>query len=189
MCKTMVDPKQYGPVFVGMRCTGKSTITPLAAQILGLRWIDSDAIIEQSQGRTIPEIFERDGEQGFRMIEGQTLLHLLDQPGTVLSTGGGAILNAEVRAILCDRFTVWLHAPIEVLAKRIENSTRPSLTGSPAHEELADILGQREPLYRQVCRIIVNTESIPPNAAAQLIADSYRAMCGTSQAGEDSHGI
>jgi shikimate kinase len=120
----------FGPVLVGMRGSGKSSVAPLLAERLQMKAIDADAELELRAGRSIPTIFAEDGEPEFRRIERTLLLDdLLRRNDTVIATGGGAVLDSEVRERLRQRLTVWLHAPVDVLARRIGGSDRPSLTG------------------------------------------------------------
>lgn len=148
----------YGPVLIGMRGSGKSSVAPLLAERLALRAVDADAEIERHAGRPIAQIFAQDGEPAFRRLERELLSNeLLPRRGVVLATGGGAVLDPHVRALMRARFTVWLDAPVEILAERIGGSDRPSLTGLAIDEELALVLAQREPLYREAASLIVDT--------------------------------
>lgn len=146
-----------GPVLVGMRGAGKTEIGHRLAAATGLRFVDADAELERRIGLGIPRIFEQYGEAFFRERERSLLLELLGEPGTVLATGGGAVLHDAVREALRGRFTVWLHADPAVLAGRVRGSDRPSLTGAPPEAELPGILAEREPLYRACARLTVDT--------------------------------
>lgn len=166
----------YGPILVGMRGSGKSSVAgPLAAR-LEMVAVDADAEVERQTGRSIAEIFARDGEAAFRQIEQEVLLEtLLPRRGIVLATGGGAVLHAPVREQLVQRLTVWLHAPIDILAARIGGTDRPSLTGGGIAEELALVLSRREALYDEVARLTVDTSRAEIDGVVEQI---YRAACG-----------
>src|SRR5687768_14210666 len=126
----------FGPVLIGLRGSGKSTVAPLLARRLGFVALDADAELERHEGRTVQAIFRDHGEQEFRRLERAVLMELLGQPLAVLATGGGAVLHEVVRCRLRERFTVWLHAEVDVLAARIAGSGRPSLTGGDIGAEL-----------------------------------------------------
>jgi len=162
-----------GPVLVGLRGSGKSTIGPRAARALGLTWMDADAEIERDFGAPIPEIFQQRGEKGFRDLEKGALLSLLALPGVLLGTGGGAVLHPEVRKALLGRFTVWLTGPVSILASRIAGSDRPSLTGRPVEEELSAMASQREALYREVATLVVDTGLLSPDQSAEAIRAGF----------------
>ena len=114
-----------GPVLVGLRGCGKSSVAPLLASRLEMTAVDADAELEKQQGRTIAEIFAADGEPYFRSLEQKLLLELVERPQIVLATGGGAVLHPDFRGTLVGRFTVWLHAPLALLAQRIKGSSLP----------------------------------------------------------------
>ena len=166
----------WGPALVGLRGSGKSALAPRIAARLGLAWLDADAELERQEGRSIASIFAQEGETGFRQRERTLLLDdLLRRERLVLATGGGAVLDAEVRARLAERVTVWLHAPLPVLAERIAGSARPSLTGQPIAEELGALLARREPLYRAVASLVLDRATADPDTLAVRIADHWRA--------------
>ena len=167
-----MEKHRLGPVLVGMRGSGKSSIAPLVAERLGMQAVDADAELERQTGRSIPRIFAEDGEAGFRRIERALLLDdLLQRGDTVVATGGGAVLDADIRAELAQRMTVWLDAPVGCLAERIGGSDRPSLTGKPIGEELAEILTRRETLYREVASVVIDTQTLVPQQVAQAICE------------------
>ena len=169
-----MDKQQLGPILVGMRGSGKSSVAPLVAERLGMQAVDADAELERQTGRSIPQIFAEDGESGFRQIERGLLLDdLLQRQDTVVATGGGAVLDADIRAALGQRMTVWLDAPVNCLAERIGGSDRPSLTGKPIGEELAEILTKRETLYREVASVVIDTQTLDPQQVAQLICEHF----------------
>lgn len=153
-----MNPADVNLYLVGFMGTGKTTVGRAVGQRLGFQVLDSDHEIERQQGKSIPDIFAQDGEPAFRRLERELLSNeLLPRRGVVLATGGGAVLDPHVRALMRARFTVWLDAPVEILAERIGGSDRPSLTGLAIDEELALVLAQREPLYREAASLIVDT--------------------------------
>lgn len=142
---------------IGGRGSGKTTVGGALAGRLGWAFLDADAEVVRREGREIPRIFSEDGEAAFREREAAAIAAALGRPGdAVLATGGGAVLNAATR----DRLraagpVVWLTADAETLADRVaaDADTRPSLTGRPAAEEMADVLASRTPLYQKTATI------------------------------------
>lgn len=160
---------------IGYRASGKSSIAPRLAKKLGWEWQDCDRVIEQQAGCSIPEIFATEGEAGFRHRESAVLAELLHTPQLVLATGGGAILSAENRQRLrAAGPVVWLHAsPATLVARlsrdRLNGSSRPSLTGRPIDQEVAEVLSVREPLYRETATLTVHSDGEPAEHVARRI--------------------
>ena len=119
-------------VLVGMMGAGKTAVGRALAKQLNAPIRDSDAEIVERAQLTIAEIFERYGEPFFREKETQVIASLLDGPPAILSTGGGAWLSAENRALLTEKATVlWLQADLELLWQRVRHkTTRPLLVRS-----------------------------------------------------------
>ncbi|MEZ6034297.1 MAG: shikimate kinase [Planctomycetaceae bacterium] len=161
---------------IGYRGSGKSSIAPRLARRLDWHWIDSDRVIEQQAGCSIRTIFESEGEAGFRQRESAVLEELLQQDRLVLASGGGAVLLEENRVRMkAAGPVVWLHTSIEGLTKRLSRDraggeNRPSLTGRPIAEEVAEVMAIREPLYRECASIIVDSEREWPEQVARRIA-------------------
>lgn len=161
---------------IGYRGCGKSSIAPRLAKRLEWNWIDSDRVIEERAGCSIRQIFETEGEVGFRKRESEIIAELLQQDRLVLASGGGAILAEENRIRMkAAGPVVWLHASIDALAKRLgrdrfAGENRPSLTGRPIAEEVAEVMEIREPLYRECATIIVDSEREWPEQVARRIA-------------------
>lgn len=161
---------------IGYRGCGKSSIAPHLAKHLGWSWVDSDHVIEQTAGSSIKEIFEYEGEAGFRKRETEVLTDLLKKHNIVIASGGGAILAEQNRQRMkAAGPVVWLNASVEVIARRLggdrtSNQRRPSLTGKPIAEEVADVLLVRTPLYRECATLIVDSGSGRPEQLAKRIA-------------------
>ncbi len=139
-------------VLVGIRGSGKTTLGRLLARRMGCLFLDTDDLVAAAQGMSVSAIFERFGESRFRAAERQALAQIedLDQPA-VVATGGGIILDESNRiALRRAGLVVWLDLPTDVAAARIAGSDRPSLTGRPPAEELADIAAMRRTLYEEV---------------------------------------
>jgi shikimate kinase len=136
-------------VLVGMMGSGKSSIGRRLALRLGIPFVDADTEIEQAAGMTIPDIFSVRGEAEFRAGEARVIARLLEGGPQVLSTGGGAFMNASTRAAIAGRgVSVWLNAEFDVLMKRIRRRhDRPLLkTGDPA-ATLRKLMAERYPIY------------------------------------------
>src|SRR6478672_2053759 len=116
-------------VLVGLMGVGKSTVGRRLAKRLGLSFIDSDAAIEDTVGYPAGELFERYGEHDYRDGERRLVARLVDGQVRVISTGGGVFVDPRTRELLKTRtITVWLDAPVEVLAERTRRrNTRPLL--------------------------------------------------------------
>lgn len=151
---------------IGYRGTGKSTVGMRLARCLKWDWTDTDNEIERRSGRTIKQIFATDGESEFRRLERDAIVDLLRREHLVLSTGGGAILNADTRRDLRTAGpVVWLVASVETIASRIlhdasTKSRRPKLTAQGGVAEIRELLARREPLYRECATIVVDTEGL-----------------------------
>ena len=109
----------------GMMGSGKSTAGKLLAKELGYEFTDLDKHIEKLAGRSIPDIFNNDGESRFRELEENALADLRKAKNTVIACGGGAILSAKNKSILKNFHTIWLHSSPEICYARIAKSDRP----------------------------------------------------------------
>lgn len=151
---------------------GKTAVGRQLARVLGREFIDSDREIERHAGATVSLIFELEGESGFRRRERSMIHRLTRREGIILATGGGAVLNRKNRANLSRRgIVVYLHAPIPRLMERTAgNQNRPLLQTADPYGRLAEIVKERDPLYRRVADLIVDTDGQPPRHLANHIA-------------------
>jgi len=138
-------------VLIGMMGVGKSTVGRRLASRMGLPFIDADEEIEHAAGMTIPEIFEKYGEAGFRDGERRVIARLLDEEPRVIATGGGAFMNDETRAlILAKAVAIWLDADLEILVERVSRREgRPLLKGRDPRTVLRELAEVRNPVYAQ----------------------------------------
>lgn len=146
---------------VGPMGAGKTTIGRRLADARGLEFVDSDHEIEARTGVDIPFIFEKEGEAGFRRREKQVIEVLTARSNIVLATGGGAVLDADNRLMLSSRgLVVYLHASVaQQLARTERADNRPLLQQAPDRKAVLESLFQiRDPLYREIADLIVDTD-------------------------------
>ena len=147
---------------IGMMGSGKtSTGRPLAKR-LGYGFVDADAVIEQVAGCTIPDIFERDGEDGFRSIESQVLNAISQRHSLVVATGGGVVTKPENWGQLHSGIVVWLDVGRAQLIERLrDDATQRPLLQQPDPEAALDaLLQERRPLYDEAdLTVVIKDES------------------------------
>ena len=143
---------------------GKSTIGRLLAKELHLPFKDSDKEIEVRTGANIPWIFDKEGEPGFRDRETAMIVELCHENGIVLATGRGAVMRPENRLALRNGGrVVYLHASIEQqVARTSRDRNRPLLRNANPEKILRDLLAIRDPLYREIADLVVETDERPP---------------------------
>jgi shikimate kinase len=157
--------------------SGKTAVGRAAARLLQLRFVDSDAEIERRTGVDITYIFEREGEAGFREREAEAIAELTGHAGCLLSTGGGAVLLPQNRAMLHERgFVVYLHTSVHEQAERTAHGQhRPLLQGAAdPYARLAELMTFREPLYREVSHAVVSTDRRKVQSVAEDVVAAYR---------------
>ncbi len=152
---------------VGMMGAGKTAIGTAVARTLNVPFLDSDAEIVAAANMSIPEIFARDGEAFFRRKEAQVIARLLKEERGILSTGGGAFLNAENRAMIAKRgVAVWLRADLDLLWARVRHKdTRPLLRTEDPYGTLAALLETRTPAYAEAALVV---DARPDYSIAQM---------------------
>ncbi len=148
-------------VLIGPMGAGKTTIGRQLAAVLKYQFIDTDRVIEERTGADISWIFDVEGEGGFRKRETAVLEELAGASNTVIATGGGIVMREQNREVL-KRMpnVVYLTAGIQRLIERTsKDKKRPLLQVENPAKRIAELLEQRDPLYREVADIVVNTES------------------------------
>ena len=157
---------------VGLMGAGKSAIGKRLALRLGLPFIDADDEIERAAGCSIAEFFEKYGEAEFRAGERRVIARLLEEPSHVLSTGGGAYIHPETRALMrAKAVTVWLRAELDVLFDRVRRrGHRPLLREGDPREVLARLMAQRYPIYAEADIVVESTAQPADRTTEQVIA-------------------
>lgn len=162
-------------ILIGLRGSGKSSVGRALAACLGWQFIDTDERIEAQTGRTIAEIFTRDGEPKFRALETAVIQDVARGARQVLSVGGGAVLDPENCASLrAAGVCVWLTAPAEELHRRTQAdpgtaTRRPALTDATGVDEVRRLLAARQPLYAALADHVVSTEELPLERVVETV--------------------
>ena len=159
---------------VGPMGAGKTTVGKRLGETLALEFIDSDHEIELRTGVDIPYIFEKEGEPGFRRREKAVIADLTLRSGIVLATGGGSVLDPDNRQCLAGRgFVVYLHASVDQqLARTARSDNRPLLKNSANRREVLETLfSQRDPLYREIADLVLDTDERSAKALVKEIQD------------------
>lgn len=165
-----------GVVLIGYRGAGKSTVGRLLAERLNMPFVDTDKLVVRDVGRSIVEIFEQEGEAGFRRYESEAIADLLGKRASVVSVGGGAItVEANMTVLRRLGTIVWLTAPPEVLYGRIAEDAstrgaRPALTSLVGLDEVKQVLADREPIYRKWADVEISTDEMAIEAVVERIA-------------------
>lgn len=163
--------RQDNVFLIGPMGAGKTTIGRHVATLTHKRFLDADQEIEKRTGVTIPVIFEIEGETGFRRRESLVIGELTQEQDVVLATGGGVVLLEENRQALKERGTVvYLQADLETLVERTRRDrNRPLLQTDDPRAKIVELLRQREPIYRQIADIVVDTGQRAPSSVARDI--------------------
>nr|WP_235610863.1 shikimate kinase [Bordetella sp. H567] len=160
-----------------MMGAGKTTIGRSLARVLGREFVDLDHELESRCGVRVPVIFEIEGEAGFRRREATALAHCAARPGIVLATGGGAILAEENRAVLRQQgIVIYLRASVDELYRRTcRDRNRPLLATADPRGTLRELLDKREPLYREVADLTIETGCIPVSTLVKHLVPKLQA--------------
>lgn len=149
-----------GNIFlVGMMGAGKTTVGRALAQKMQMAFVDTDKVLVERTGVPVATIFEIEGEEGFRRREAAVLEELAHETGSVIATGGGAVLAPGNREVMRRCGTVvYLRARIEHLWERTRHDTnRPLLATPDPRATLVRLLEERDPLYREAAHVVVDT--------------------------------
>ena len=153
---------------------GKSAVGRQIAKALHLSFLDSDDEIESRTGVDIPFIFEKEGEEGFRKREAKVIDDLSGMESIVLATGGGAIVDAQSRSRLGARgFVVYLYTSVKQQLDRTQRGrNRPMLENGDKEKVLEELMEQRDPMYREIADLIVETDGRKVQTVAREIHEA-----------------
>ena len=146
----------------GMMGSGKSAIGKIMAKKIDYNFIDIDRLIEKKAKKSISNIFKEDGEKYFRNLEQKITIDMLKSKKTIVSLGGGAIINKSIRnSIKKNSYNIYLKVSIDVLKKRLENSKqRPLIIKKDLNQTLGELIKKREKFYKSADLVIINETSI-----------------------------
>ncbi len=171
---------------IGYRGTGKTSVAPPLARFLGFDPVDADGELESRAGRTIREIFESEGESGFRARERALLAELFNRDRLVIAAGGGAVLDADTRnRMRAAGPVVWLRATVETIERQIAadpttRDRRPDLTADGGRREIESLLAIREPLYGGTANLTVDVDGRTVDEIVAEIASTIAVASKTS---------
>ena len=158
---------------IGPMGAGKSAVGRQIAKALHLSFLDSDDEIESRTGVDIPFIFEKEGEEGFRKREAKVIDDLSALENIVLATGGGAVTDPQSRSRLGARgFVVYLYTTVDQqVARTVKGRERPMLADGDSRKILEDLMAIRDPLYREIADLTVETDGRRVKAVANEIIE------------------
>jgi len=165
-----------------MMGAGKTTVGRQLAKRLGKAFCDSDREIEARTGVRVAVIFDIEGEAGFRKRETEAIDQLTALDDVVLATGGGAVLDPRNREVLKTRgFVIYLHAQPLVLSQRTRSDkSRPLLQGGDPRDRLEKLYAERDPLYREVADLVIDTGRQSVSSLLALVLAKFDEACKLS---------
>jgi len=158
---------------VGMMGSGKTTVGKLLANHLEWEFVDTDELIVEETGLSIPVLFKDKGEQYFRRLEQEAVARVARRRRMVVATGGGVILNPENRQVLKENGLVfYLRGTAQVLAARVgAGEGRPLLTGKELAPELERLLAVREKYYQEAADVVLETDALTTGQVVAAILE------------------
>jgi shikimate kinase len=170
-------------VLIGPPGAGKSTVGPLLAALLGAEFTETDAMVEETAGKPVSDIFITDGEPAFRGLERAAVAAALSQHPGIVALGGGAVMDPQTRQRLAGHRVVYLQTGFAAAVRRVGlDSPRPLLIGNP-RGRMRELLAQRVGVYAALARITVVTDDRDPQEIADEIAAAITARIAAA-AGE-----
>jgi len=167
-------------VLIGFMGCGKTTVGHLVAEKLDWPFVDTDALVVEEAGHSIPDIFAAEGETGFRRRESSVLAKLANHPPCVISTGGGIVTQPGNASLLRSMgFVVWLSASENDIFNRVSrNRNRPLLQTADPRQTIHLLLEQRKPLYESFAHLTIETHGLEPEEIAYGVCESARHYYG-----------
>lgn len=158
-------------VLIGAPGAGKSTVGKALSEKLNREFLDTDALIQDSTGKTITDIFVVDGEEAFRAIELEVLADVLKSENTVISLGGGAPISEQAQTLISDSqsLVIFLDVSLATAAPRVGfNRDRPLLLGNPRAQWQA-LSDKRRPVYEQLADVVIKVDEMDVDAIVTAI--------------------
>ena len=162
---------------VGMMGAGKTTVGRALAHRMKRAFVDTDRVLVERTGVPVATVFEIEGEDGFRRRESLVLREVCEEDGRVVATGGGIVLAEENRRVMRESGTVvYLRARLESLWERTRHdASRPLLATPDPKGRLAELLLEREPLYRDAAHVVVDSGSQSASTLVNRVLAALRA--------------
>jgi shikimate kinase len=157
---------------IGFMGAGKTVVGKALAEKLGKEFIELDALIEQKAGKTIPEIFQQDGEIAFRELEIEVTKEVSPKKNVVIACGGGLVLNKiNIDRLKKENLVVYLAASPEVILKRTlsDSNERPLLEAADRTSTVKELLKFRQPFYERAAEITMDTSKLDIDSAVEQI--------------------
>ncbi len=156
---------------IGAPGAGKSTVGKALSEKLNREFLDTDALIQDSTGKTITDIFVVDGEEAFRAIELEVLADVLKSENTVISLGGGAPISEQAQTLITDSqsLVIFLDVSLATAAPRVGfNRDRPLLLGNPRAQWQA-LSDKRRPVYERLADVVIKVDEMDVDAIVTAI--------------------
>lgn len=173
----MAVPADKNIYLVGPRACGKTTIGRMLATALGRPFVDLDEEFVENTGRTIADVVETEGWEGFRELETAVLAAVAETPGNVVATGGGVVLKARNRELLAGGVVIYLQTDpekvVERLMEELKPVQRPALTNLSLEDEVRKTVLEREPYYLAVAQLVAPDR--PLEELAERLAGELKA--------------
>ena len=162
---------------IGFMGSGKTAVGQVLAERLHKQFVEMDSLIEQKAGKSIPEIFQQDGEIGFRELEIEVAKEVADKKNTIIACGGGIVLNKiNIDRLRKECIIVYLTASPGVILKRIsdDKNERPLLTVTDRASQIKELLRFRQPFYERAADIKIDTSKLNTDSIAEKIIKKLR---------------
>jgi len=166
---------------IGFMGSGKTTVAGLISARTGRKLVELDRLIETNAGASIPAIFDKHGEQGFRELEIQTVKEIAGGQNQVISCGGGTVLNKiNIDRLKQSAVVVYLAASQSTILQRLQGQEveKPVLIHKDDPEEIRALINFREPFYRAYADIIIDTSRLSPEETAERVIQEIQKYAG-----------